>query len=147
MSFHPISSGNLGESLGGTATTIGIRASGLLESNIRDPRDVSLEERHIHGPAEKRERPVHIVIVIIISAILFVTIVSLYDVLRAWIINYYAEITLKDPISNNTENDIRKTLLANWNSFKAAAFFACMCVVTSAFFIFALIVIMNWFAR
>lgn len=97
-----------------------------------------LSEKHIHGPSKEETTNatnIYTIILVIISAIIFVTVVSIYDIIRALITNYYAKKTLEDPVSNNTTEDIERTLLANNNAFYASFVFAGICVLTAVIFI------------
>jgi len=122
MSYLPIkSNGNLSTSLFGIGEP----------SKFLDLRNDDLAERHIHGPKEHRGT----LIIIIISAIIFVTMVSVYDVAKGAIHNYYSKKALIDPNSHNTKEDIQRTLIADNESFKANCTFAVICVVSAIIFI------------
>src|SRR5438105_15887759 len=87
-------------------------------------RKIGIESRSSNSPSLK-----YTLILIIISAIIFVTIVSLYDVLRNFISKTYATATLNDPISHNLPEQIEATLLANNNAFYASLTFAGTCLL------------------
>jgi|SRR6516164_2747274 hypothetical protein len=92
-----------------------------------------LNERPIHLSPTKQHN--HLISIIILSAILFVTIVALYDVIRVLITNYYASIALLDPKSHNTLKDIDKTIVANNDRLQATFIFALICLIIALIFI------------
>lgn len=63
-----------------------------------------------------------------ISAIIFVTIIALYDVLRNVINHYWINQALQDPDSANTVNDIKRTQIANTNRIWSSLTFALVCI-------------------
>lgn len=80
------------------------------------------------------------IIIILISAIIFVTAVALYDVVRHLINNYYAKQVLlniensdlQNQNNQNQENEIRsiqRTLAANQGTFIASLVFAAFCIL------------------
>jgi ABC-type Fe3+ transport system permease subunit len=127
MSFTPIQTINPSTALLGAADPIKLSRPPYTEDRS------SYTERRIHGRTENNttESNYHIIIIVIISAILFVTVISIYDVARSAIVNYYASISLNDPLSNNKQSDIERTLIANYNSFIAATIFSLICIISA----------------
>ena len=70
------------------------------------------------------------ILIIIISAIIFVTVVAAYDVIKTIIANYYAREALINPKSHNSKNDINRTIIANQNALIAAIVFSLVCVAS-----------------
>jgi hypothetical protein len=105
----------------------------------RDDIDRSLYEKRIHSPEEKRASMKYTIIVIIISAIIFVTIISIYDIFRNIISNHYAEIALEDPNADNKSHDIKSTLIANRNALTSSIMFSLFCIITGTITIYILI--------
>jgi ABC-type Fe3+ transport system permease subunit len=127
MSFTPLT-GGFSSSLSGAVEPTKFLLTG---DEARD----DLYSRRIHPPEEKAESIRYTVLIVIISAILFVTVVALYDVLRNIAVNYFADRALTDPRSGNTQQDIERTNIANENTLLASIVFALICVVTAACFI------------
>jgi len=96
------------------------------------PERAELGERNIHPIKEEdSKRYSHTIIIIVISAIIFVTVVAIYDVLRNYINNYYASRALRDPLSTNTVQDISRTETANRSNFVSSLIFALVCVLVA----------------
>jgi len=68
-------------------------------------------------------------IMIFVSAVIFVTMVAIFEVLKNAINNYYAEIALNDPDVNNTPEDILTTTTANRYGLISSFVFAVICVI------------------
>lgn len=112
MSFTPIS--------GGLSSAL----SGTVEPN-------ELYERRIHAPSDKIQQLLYTILIVIISALIFVTVIAIYDVLRNTINNYYANIALLDPNSHNTPEEIERTQIANYNALISSLAFAASCLITA----------------
>lgn len=133
MSFTPIS-GGLSSALSGA-----IVPARLVEperfysgSDIReDTRSEELSARRIHAPANKAESARYTILIVIISALIFVTVIALYDIMRAAITNYYANQALTNPASQNNPVDITRTQIANDNSLWAAMVFGAFAVLSA----------------
>lgn len=121
---------------GASHVAIGLNNTSLLgtaeASKFTDPLRVDVEkplfERQIHGPGQTGESRTTIrytVLIIVISALLFVTIVATYDVVRLSITNYYARTFLTD----QTIIDNSKTALIS------SGFFAVFCWVSILIFV------------
>ena len=112
--------------------------SGTIEPTKFFEHDKYLEERHIHGSSHTAESLRFTIIIIIISAILFVTIIAIYDIVRIGIINHYANKSLHDKRSQNNREDIERTIVANENSFWASIAFATFCIISAVILVFLL---------
>jgi hypothetical protein len=123
MSYYPISGSSNNPFVGFGSSLLGMEPTKLFNMDLIKGRD-TLYEQSIHGPAKEKEIRAHTLIIIIISAVIFVTVIAIYDVVRSSITAYYANLTLKDPDSNNSKQDIIKTHIANNNSLKATIWFA-----------------------
>ena len=95
---------NINTSLLGTADPLKFVDANRLESN-------DLYARKIHGSDDKNRSIRYTIIIIIISAIIFVTVVSLYDIIRGYITNYFANKALHDPKFNDTTKDINNRIV------------------------------------
>jgi hypothetical protein len=125
MSFQPLKEGSLSTSLFGFSDV----------SKFSDiSREENLFDKRIHGLQEKQSKISYTLIIIIVSAIIFVTIVSIYEVIRTVIKNYYAKIALTDPMSNN-----KQTIVSNYDALKANFYFSLFCVVTGIVLIWILL--------
>ena len=99
MSFVPLN-GGFSESLLGVGTTNLIDMAKFNEKGLEDlhPEKTGLTNS---------------ILLVVISAIIFVTVVSFYDVLRTFINATFAKVALEDPRAQNTEQDIISTEIAN----------------------------------
>lgn len=137
MSFTPLAPG-LSQSLLGAGNTVGLSKATFNQND-------TLYADHIHGPARRNETSDEhnsknngVMILIIISAIIFVTIVSIYDVIRNAFNNYYAAKALEDPRANNAEADINRTLIANYQALIASIVFCGFCIFTGLILLYIL---------
>lgn len=105
----------------------------------RKDSDLSLYERRIHGPEEPKINIRYTIIIVIISAIIFVTVISIYDIFRNLISNYFAKITLNDPNSHNTQEQINTTLISNHGLLISSIIFSLFCIVTGTIIIYILL--------
>jgi hypothetical protein len=118
MSFHPLSPGT-GQALLGTSQA------------FQSSEDDSLFDRRISGPKQRVRSTRGTLMIVIISAIIFVTIVAIYDVLRNAINNYYSKIALADPKAKNKKQVIDSTLIANKQALISSIVFATVCIITA----------------
>src|SRR5581483_11434818 len=102
----------------------------------------TLEERRIHGSQERSQSSAvfYTIVIVIISAILFVTVIAIYDVARNAISNYYAAQALRNPDSHNTPTEIEAALIANQQALIASGVFAAVCVLLALIIVPLLIV-------
>ncbi len=149
MSFRPISiSSGLSSSLSGVVADPG---------KYTDPARTDLIERNPVNEGENapsysntnnnnKSQPSSITyasIIIIISALIFVTVISIFDVARNKINNFYAKKALVDPRSGNTSQQIISTLIANTNTWKSSVAFSVFAVISSVILIPMLITLSN----
>lgn len=78
------------------------------------------------------------IIIIIVSAIIFVTAIAIYDVIRMSVSNHFSTRSLLNPFSRNKDEDIDRSLISNEESLYAAITFASICVITMIIAIVAL---------
>lgn len=130
MSFVPISQSDINASLFG----VGAQTRVL---------DESLYGKRIHGPRQDEGKSLHLFFVIIVSAIIFVTTVALYDVIKAALNNHYSNIALTDPNSHNSQEDIDRTNIADYYSLQATIIFAVICIVIAIISIPAIFYILD----
>jgi hypothetical protein len=133
MSFQPLKEGTISSALFGAADP-----SKFVDVS-RDDVSKNMYKRHIHGSSEKKVNIGYTLIIIVISAIIFVTAVSIYDVFRSLITNYFAEMSLKDPNAQNKKEEIERTIIANKDSLKANFWFSLFCIFTGSILIYILI--------
>lgn len=117
MSFQPLSNRGLSESLVGVADP----------AKFTDP--FRNESREIHAGLPKGDTLKYTLIIVIISAIIFVTVIAIYDIIRNYINNKYAKISLENPDSGNTPQQIQSTLIANSNQLISSFVFALICII------------------
>jgi len=115
--FVPLEHTGLTTSLLGTGDPVKY----LPEARSEEPRNIY---RRIHGSERKITPNSYTIILIVISALIFITVVAVFDVVRNAINNYYAKKALKDPRSNNTKRDIERAVIANKNNFYSSVTFA-----------------------
>jgi len=132
MSFVPLK-GGFSSSLLGAGTT-----PSLMEIAERRPReDVKTLEERIHAPSERKEKHHHrnTIIIVIISAIIFVTVVSMYDVVRVYFNAKYADKALNDPNAHNDPDQVSSTTIANYYSFISSVGFSLFCLASAVILI------------
>jgi len=131
MSFTPLS-GQLSTALVGS----------IEPSKFIDVRESSreLSERRIHGKSnDKSDSLKYNIIIVIISAIIFVTVIALYDIVRTGLNVYYSNLALNDPNSHNIQEDIDRTTIANFNALMSSITFAAICLFIGIILILFLI--------
>jgi hypothetical protein len=129
MSFQPLKEGNISTSLLGTADP----------GKFVDASREDLFDRRINSPEDKLSNIRRTLIIIIISAIIFVTVISIYDVIKLLITNYFARQALVDPKSQNKREDIERTIISNQDSLKSSIWFSLFCLITGIILIWILI--------
>ena len=80
---------------------------------------------------------------IIISAIIFLTIIAIYNVINTAIDNYYSNIALNDPNSNNTQEEIDRTNIANYYELISTIVYAFVCLIIAIILVPILFLIMQ----
>jgi hypothetical protein len=133
MSFRPLQQNNISTALLGTADPT------KFVDVYRKDVDRSLFEREIHGSREQKASIKYTLIIIVISAIIFVTVIAIYDVFRNIIIDYFAKMALEDPRSHNRKQEIESTIIANNDAFKASIAFSLFCIITAIILVYILI--------
>lgn len=133
MSFRPLQEGSVSSALLGAADP-----TKFIDSSRTDV-SKTLFEREIHSPEEKPTNIRYTLIIIIISAIIFVTVISIYDVFRSVITNYFARQALNDPHSYNKKEEIESTIVANQDALKANFWFSLFCISTGIILIYILL--------
>jgi hypothetical protein len=121
MSFLPLTGSTV------NSATIGVGAQPkILEEKLIE-RD-RLYERRLHEP-EERDNNKHLIVIIIISAIIFVTVIAVYDVIKGALNNYFSNLALIDPNSKNTEEDINRTNIADYYALMATIIFTIVAII------------------
>jgi hypothetical protein len=115
-SFVPLNGGFSQSLLGAGTTTTLIDTAKFNEKG--------LEELHPQESGVSKS-----ILLVIISAIIFVTVVSFYDVLRTFINTIFAKIALEDPNAHNTQQDIDSTEIANKEAILASITFFSLCLI------------------
>ena len=122
----------------GSASLLGvgvpIRYHPISKQDVYIPDIRESPERGIHPSDEEQKfnsEYIHTVIIILISAVIFVTAVALYEVIRVYIGNYYANTALNDPESSNTLQDITRIRVANQATFTSTVIFAFICLISA----------------
>jgi len=85
-----------------------------------------------YGPSTYSRRTI---LIIIMSAIIFITLVALYDVFRNYINNQYSKKALINPQSHNTNEEIEKALISNQENLNASITFAVFCIIVAVILI------------
>ena len=131
MSFTPISTPRTAEAL------YGIGTAAQLDTSL----SFKKSDRRFHGPSETKLPNISVVLMVIVSAIIFIMMVAIYDVFKSAITNDMSKRALIDPMSNNTQQDINRTLIANNYSLMADIMFAVITVISFIVFVPLLIYI------
>lgn len=135
MSLYPLSSFNLNDSL------IGIADPGKFVDPLRiESKDYSNKRIHelSHGETIK-----YTIVITCISAIIFVTIVAIYDTLHNVINAYYSENYLDYADNNISQETIERTRIANKNAIMASSIFALICIIAAIILIPLLLLIIT----
>ena len=127
MSFTPISTGQLSESLLGTGASLTALDAARFE-------DIEAHRPHI----EQTRGGGNTLTIIIISALIFITLVALFDVFHGTISNYFARRALFNPNSFNRPHDISRTLVSNREGLKSDIMFAIFCLIIVPILIYLL---------
>lgn len=133
MSFRPLQEGSISSALLGAADPA------KFVDVAREDIDKSLFDREIHSPEEKQSNIRYTLIIIVISAIIFVTVISIYDVFRSIITNYFARQALTDPSSHNKKEEIESTIVANQDALRSNIVFSIFCIITGVILIYILL--------
>ena len=96
---------------------------------FRDDVHKSLFVKKIHG-LEKSPSNKYTLIIVFISAIIFVTVISIYDVVRNIINYYYAKKVLTDKTINNDPKSITNTMTVNKNTLISSIIFSSFCIIS-----------------
>ena len=119
MSFHPTH--GFGVSLLGAADPI----------KFTDPMRTESNETSVEGKIHRGKQSHSIkytIIVVIISALIFVAVISLFDVIRSFIVSYFASIAFNNPLSGLTPLTIEQNRISNEETRRASIVFALICV-------------------
>lgn len=100
-----------------------------------------LFERNMYDDAGQSRASIHTVILVMISAILFVTIIAMYDVVRNFIKDYYAKTELEVHRNELPTEDIIEAELANRENLQSSIVFALFSLITALIFIPLLIML------
>jgi len=132
MNFIPMRSKKLIESLTGAIDPVQF-------SDFSDGADLIVKERigdllygkRHDGPYDSKNKLQSMVATTIINAIIFVTVIATYDVIRNLVNNYYAKIALhynedKDDIS---QEQINRSIIANRETLISSGVFALICII------------------
>jgi hypothetical protein len=139
MSFQPITGTGIGPSLLGVGDPIK-----FIRPVDNDPLEDRTDSRDLHGDRDsKGTNYIKTVLLVVISALIFVSIVALFDVLRNALDNYYAKQALENPASGNTETDIAATEIANQYNLLSSIVFASITSLISIILIIILILVMK----
>ena len=76
------------------------------------------------------------IFIVILSGIILVTIISIYDVIRTYIDNYHAQRTVNNPQFRGDQEDINNTLIANRESLNSSIVFSLMCLFSLILFFY-----------
>lgn len=131
--FQPIS-GGLSSALLGVADPIK-----FVDTERIETKDSLYARRRVEKTSNDRSSLRYTILLIIITAIIFITIVAIYDVIRNGITNYYARLALENKCSFNTSENISRTLIANEKSFQSSVVFACLAIVLAVILVILII--------
>ena len=123
MSLHPLN------------TSLFATSSLIADDALAFNPEKELYERRFHESTKKSSSIISTIIVIFISAILFVTIIAAYDILRNYIRNYYTKKTLLNKQFKTDPKDIRNTLITNEESLTSTIVFFIACFIIAIIFL------------
>ena len=90
------------------------------------PADEKLFERRMHGTDTDLA---HTVIIIIVSALLFVTVIALFDLIKAFITYYYLAGESEDKELKYKDYEKKRIRKSAGDSLRSSAYFAALCIV------------------
>lgn len=134
MNFAPTSSGHLNESLIGIAIDpIKTLFRPTSDDVIYKKNDDSLygRERIDRSANNSNNEFIKTILFTIITALVFVTIISIFDVFRNIINKYYANKTLNEVISDKNREDILRSKNANHATLMSSIYFSLFCIIIS----------------
>jgi len=132
MSFQPIEPG-LRESLFGTAEMSKFNTS-LEEERI---------DKYYRRTSSRREVSHDLyqtILIVIVTAIIFIIIVSVFDIIKNIITSYYITRSLRDPKANNTPEDIARTEIADTNAILSSVVFAIIAIIIGLIIIYFIMI-------
>ena len=133
MSFVPLSGTSLF-----VAGSVGTNSTIEDGSTTENP-----EPKHVDN--KDNGNYINLFLKIVISAIIFLTIIAIYNVINTAIDNYYSNIALNDPNSNNTQEEIDRTNIANYYELISAMVYALVCLVIAIILVPILFIIMHYY--
>lgn len=120
MSFFPP---KIGESLFGVADPVKFVDMDYAYDKIHSP-------SHIHKKTMK-----YTIVLVFISAIIFVTVISIYDIFRNIISGYFNEKYIQKSHNNIPQENIERTIIADKNAIISSIIFALFCIVFALIFV------------
>lgn len=72
---------------------------------------------------------IRLFLIILISAIIFVTVISIYEIIRTTLNYYFSASALHDENSHNAQDDIERTMIADYNQLLSTIAFAGICII------------------
>lgn len=133
------------QSLLGTA--VPIRFADTFRLDLREDYGKPLEQRRIHGPKSDKNTILYTIIIIIISAIIFVTVVALYDVINSIITSYFSNKAYNNPKSNISRQDIIQNNINNNEYKRSSSVFALLCLISAIILIPTLIFYLEYLRK
>lgn len=94
---------------------------------------------------DKKDDNLNLLLTVVVSAIIFVTVIALYEVIKVAISNYYDNIASMDPNSNYTQEEIERNVTSNYYELLSTVVFAIICLVIALIFIPILFVIKTYY--
>lgn len=129
-SFVPINVANTNTSLYGAAIP---KTEDIYEELDPKRADERFAERHDKSDNTNGNKPNNatykLILAIIITIILFVTGIAFYDIIKSRISNHYSREALENVESDNSEEDIRRTEIANNAVYNANIAFFITCLI------------------
>lgn len=104
-----------------------------------DLRDTDQLYGKLHGSSKKNT-----IVVIIVSALIFITVISLFDIARNLIHNKYAKRALTDPRTKLTKTDITNTLIANHDGLLASIAFSTFCIIITVIVLYLISIFIKY---
>ncbi len=84
-----------------------------------------------NGSTQTSQVTGYLLVVVFISALIFISVNSIYDVVKISVSNLYTETALLNVQSTNKIDDIERTITVNEHNLKASALFATICVLST----------------
>ena len=98
---------------------------------VGDPVKFRFEDLDLRrGEDKPHESTINTIVLIFISAIIFVTVIAIYDIAKNYFNNYYSKRSLLESNNENISKDLPNNAIFNKNNLASSIIFAIFCSLT-----------------